>query len=1062
MNIHSTQVSSRGFRGFRCLLQLTLVGVASAIAVFAQAGKSSITGSVSNAGTGAYLANAEIRISGTEQVAVSVDGGKFIFTDLAPGEYTLTATYTGLDPLKKTVVVTEGATLSVDFPLTSAQYDEVIKLGTFVVSTEREGNAKAIADQRQAPNIKNVIAADAFGSVAEDNVGEFLKYMPGLAINYNENDARTVSIRGMGSKYSAVTIDGNPVASADQAIGIGREFQFEQVSLSTIDSVEVNKTPLADQPAASLAGTVNVKSKSALNQKGRRIRYSASLTANQYGMTLGKTAGWDNQDHYKTLPNGSLEFSDTFMDGRLGIVASINHTGTYVEQKIIAGLGRTFDSNPTNNATEVPTITSVNWQDGLKPTFRDAILLNIDYKVNPDLIISLRTSYNMYDAPFHNRNWTLAAGTALSNLTDTSVTSAAPKPSDTTSTATVAGTNFRKYGATFSINPAVEWKINSILSLDASTSYSRSYQWYDSDAEGFFNIISLRMPGVSWGYSSASGSPALHVQQFGGALSNQASFLDINNYSNNATATIANRDAKDQFWTGKADFTANFADWRKPTVIKFGVDDRLQTKDIDTWTRTWSINVDPTTTNGIRLSDYPDPYTPDPEKGQTFTDLNGKVGAMPSVDKWRLLDLFKKGNTDPYAITKSSDQTFFVPYATAAANLRNRLQNMFDFKENIESAYTMANVKLSRQLTIVGGLRFERTQSEGRAYDDIGDKLAKAASGTSDTNNFNYILARYGQRSLKKQSYSDLFPSMQVRYAVQKNLILRGAYYRSILRPDPSNIARSLSITTNTDGEVTGITDTNPDLKPEYADNFEVRVERYFEPVGVVSLGLFYKRIKDGQMGLTSSFTMDNIPQDVLDLGYTADYLVNQRQATFTRTVNGPGTTLRGFELDYSQQLSFLPGLLRGFGVFANYTYTEPNDLTLFALAGNAGGAVSSGIPKNTANAGLSYKMNRFSGTVRVNWVGKRLLGATGYSLDTTTQTAVATTSANSGVFNWEKTRTQIDVNLEYQVSRRLSLFMNVANLTNSPSYRYFVRSPLISRHGEYGAKYTMGVKGSF
>ncbi|MDO8632087.1 MAG: hypothetical protein Q7R41_16510, partial [Phycisphaerales bacterium] len=343
-------------------------------------------------------------------------------------------------------------------------------------------------------------------------------------------------VRGLSAKYASVTIDGNPVASADFGIATGRSFQFEQVSLSTVDTIELNKTPLADQPADSLAGSINVKSKSALNQRGRRTKYSANLTFNEFAMTLGKTIGWDNQERHKALPGGSLEFSDTFLSGRFGVVASVNHTGTYVEQKIIANLGRTFDANPANNATEVPQINQVNWQDGLKPTFRDAVLVNLDFKATPELILSLRTSYNMYDAPFHNRNWTLGANPATnSNLSYGTVTTTAASAADTVNSVTVAGTNFRKFGATFTFNPAVNWRFNENVTFDGSLAYSRSYQWYDSDAEGFFNIVSARMNGVSWGYTSAPGSPALQLRQIANATSNPGSFFNLANYNSNNT-----------------------------------------------------------------------------------------------------------------------------------------------------------------------------------------------------------------------------------------------------------------------------------------------------------------------------------------------------------------------------------------------------------------------------------------------------------------------------------------------------------------------------------------------
>lgn len=1033
MNSSPAPLHSAGPRRLVRLARLTALAALTTLAALAQSGSGTVSGRVVNSATGAYLENAEVRIVGTDTTTNTVAGGRYVLTGVPAGEVSLTASYPGLDAAPQKVSVLAGGSATLDFNLTSGQYGEVLKLSAFVVGSTREGNAKAIVDQKQAPNIKTVIASDAFGTVSEDNVGEFLKYMSGLSIDYVENDARQVRVRGLSAKYASVTIDGNPVASADFGIATGRSFQFEQVSLSTVDTIELNKTPLADQPASSLAGSINVKSKSALNQKGRRIRYNANLTLNEYALTLGKTIGWDNEEHYKALPGGSLEFSDTLLGGRLGVVASLNHTGTYVEQKIIANFGRTFDADPSNNSTEIPRVNQVNWQDGLKPTFRDSLLLNLDFKATNDLILSLRTSYNMYDAPFHNRNWTIGANAATnSNLSRTSMNTTAASAADTANAVTIAGTNFRKYGATFTLNPAVNWELSESLTFDGSVSYSRSYQWYDSDAEGFFNIVSARMTGLSWGFTAAPGSPALQLRQTGGPTSNNGSFFNIANYNTNNTAQNAHRDAKDQFFTGKADLTLKLPQLRSPTVIKFGADSRLLVKDIEAWTKVWSMNINPAAA-GIALANYADPYTPKPRKGETISDLNGVVGAPPSLDKWRLYDLFRGGNTDPYTVSTAAQQPFFLTAAQAANNLRNRLQNQWDLEETIQSAYVLANTKPSKNLQLVAGLRFESTETQGRAFDDIGGPRAVALSGTTDTNNFSYIQARYGSRRNKEQSYDDLFPSMQLRYSQGQNLVLRGAYYRSILRPDVQNIARSLVI----NDTQTTFTTANPDLQPEYADNFDSRIEYYFEPVGVISAGVFYKKLKNVQFSTTTDFTLNNVPADIIEAGFDPANLV-ATSADYVRVANGPETSVWGFELDYSQQLSFLPGPASGLGVFANYTYTSPKDPNLFT-----GG---SGVPTHSANTGLSYRGHRVNSQIKFNWLGERLLTAAG----------------TNGVSTYEKERLQIDVNADYQLSRRATIFLNVANVTAAPSIRYAVHQDNLTRHGAFGAKFTLGVKGAF
>ena len=60
-----------------------------------------------------------------------------------------------------------------------------MKLARFVVGESREmdGAAIAINEQRFAPNIRNVVSADEFGSVVEGNAGDFLKFLPGITVD---------------------------------------------------------------------------------------------------------------------------------------------------------------------------------------------------------------------------------------------------------------------------------------------------------------------------------------------------------------------------------------------------------------------------------------------------------------------------------------------------------------------------------------------------------------------------------------------------------------------------------------------------------------------------------------------------------------------------------------------------------------------------------------------------------------------------------------------------------------------------------------------------------------
>ncbi|MES2696111.1 MAG: hypothetical protein V4773_21745, partial [Verrucomicrobiota bacterium] len=67
-----------------------------------------------------------------------------------------------------------------------------------------------------------------------------------------------------------------------------------------------------------------------------------------------------------------------------------------------------------------------------------------------------------------------------------------------------------------------------------------------------------------------------------------------------------------------------------------------------------------------------------------------------------------------------------------------------------------------------------------------------------------------------------------------------------------------------------------------------------------------------------------------------------------------------------------------------------------------------------------------------------------------------------NGIGNYERERLQIDGNAAYRLHRRATLYLNIANLTAAPSYRYNNNIAFMNRHGAFGAKYTFGVRGTF
>jgi iron complex outermembrane recepter protein len=236
------RLSGRGGRIFAYRAFATLLAALPAT-VLAQAVTGSVAGRVFNPATGEYVRNVEVALVGTPISTVTEEGGVYRLPNAPAGAYTIEVRYTGYDTARATVNVTAGTEVTKDFELkgsadTAKRGGEVVTLSAFTVSTEREGNAKAIMEQKNAMNMKTVVATDSFGDIAEGNIGEFLKFMPGITLDYVETDTRAARMGGLEARYGAVTLDGGSMANTSTG-GFGgdsRQFEFEAVSINNIET----------------------------------------------------------------------------------------------------------------------------------------------------------------------------------------------------------------------------------------------------------------------------------------------------------------------------------------------------------------------------------------------------------------------------------------------------------------------------------------------------------------------------------------------------------------------------------------------------------------------------------------------------------------------------------------------------------------------------------------------------------------------------------------------------------------------------------------------------------
>ena len=260
---------------------------------------------------------------------------------------------------------------------------------------------------------------------------------------------------------------------------------------------------------------------------------------------------------------------------------------------------------------------------------------------------------------------------------------------------------------------------------------------------------------------------------------------------------------------------------------------------------------------------------------------------------------------------------------------------------------------------------------------------------------------------------------------------MRGSYAASFGRPSFGSIYPDTRI----NYEAQTITRNNPGVKPQDAANFDVSIERYFEPVGVISAGVFMKEIKNFIFN-----TVVRIPTGT-DNGFDGEY------AGWDLTTQGNGgfARVRGAELNYSQQFSFLPGFWRGFGIFANYTWLETN-----GNYGRVNEAASSALVNFTprvASAGLSYNRGRFNARLNGNYTSSYLRA---YNVDPLAR-------------SYRTPRTMVDAKVSFRYSRRITLFADAANIFNSKQEWYSgAYSERITDRRDHGVRFQAGVNGSY
>lgn len=227
--------------------------------------------------------------------------GFYTFSNLDPGTYTVKVSYVGYSPVELKITIPAGRTLEKDVVL-----NEGVELQEVVVGGAFQGQRRTINSQKNNMGITNVVSADQVGKFPDSNIGDALKRISGINVQYDQGEARFGQVRGTSADLSSVTINGNRVPSAE---GDTRNVQLDLIPADMIQTIEVNKVVTADMDGDAIGGSINLVTKNS--------PYKRTIAA-----TAGTGYNWVSE---KAQLNLGFTYGDRFFNDKLGLIVSASY-----------------------------------------------------------------------------------------------------------------------------------------------------------------------------------------------------------------------------------------------------------------------------------------------------------------------------------------------------------------------------------------------------------------------------------------------------------------------------------------------------------------------------------------------------------------------------------------------------------------------------------------------------------------------------------------------------------------------------------------------------------------
>ncbi|MDB5474738.1 MAG: TonB-dependent receptor [Phenylobacterium sp.] len=794
----------------------------------------------------------------------------------------------------------------------------------------------ARAVQAAAPNIVNVQSAETIAKYPDVNAAEALSRIPGVSLSIDTGEGRYVNIRGLDGNLDGATFGGVVLLNTLPTLTY---FNF------TGRAVEFDTVPIGavDRMEVSKSGLPEHEAEGLGGSVELTPRTAVGADRLFADITLG--AG------YEPLRKTSSFRDEVVIGGRVGLGSNLPGV---TESRPLSFVVTQFQNNDRRGIDDLESA-FIDGQPDVPDKVFDALELRryqynrrrfgysaeLDFKASDAHSYYARASIAGYTEAVHRQR--LVYG----KLGDAAVVDPA-NPNGFIATGASVQASLRDEEEThrnsvFAIGGRDEF---GVAVLDYQAAYSRATYHRMRDVNSTFNG-----PGnltVAYDNTSDPNFPTVAVRT-------PVNVLDPHLYTLSSISN-ANENDKDEEFSYAANLTVPGRWFSDQDSLKLGAKARLRSKLVQPHNFTYAY-TGPTKL----LSDFPG--------GGPFTYYDDKyaVGVRASgADLRNFLAANPALFTEKLATDQARDAGAFL-----------------DDNEDVYAAYAQYQGGWG-PWSLLAGARLEDTRATYRGLSQVKD-----AAGV-----ISYV------PNSRSKSYSNLFPSAQLRWAPMDRFVARATFSTAIARPGFLQTTQSARVDVGAGVVSTG----NPDLKPTYGYNYDLSAEYYLPHAGIASLGLFDKEfdnfivarvVRGPYPGLTGIVT----------------------QTTFSNVAQAHA---RGVEAAYVQKFDGLPALIDGLGLDLNATYV------VSAVELRPGETVTMpGTSNWTANGAVFYEAHDLQLRLSYQYVGKTLFGIGG--------------SRATDVF--QDARATLDFTSQYQVNPRLAVYFNAKNLLDTP-LRFYEGSP--------------------